>query len=81
MHDSIRTLNYHIVLVPDLADDEIIEVDFPDLRVPPPPNIITTSPTVNGTPKSSGEPKPKKVRTALAFCPDRNNVNHSCILP
>jgi hypothetical protein len=54
----LHLINYHIVVL-DLADDDITEVDFPDLRVPPPPNMVAT---INGTPKSCGEPKPKKVR-------------------
>jgi hypothetical protein len=46
-----------------LEDDDIGESDFPDLRVPPPPsNMVATSPVVNGTPHSSEEPKPNKVR-------------------
>ena len=43
------------------ADDDIAET-FPDLRVPSPPDMVVTSPVVNGTPKSSEEPKTKKVR-------------------
>ena len=50
-------------MVLDLVDNDIAEVDFPDLRVPPPTDMVQTSSVVNGASETgSTEPKPKKVR-------------------
>ena len=58
---TIFTHNFHTVVLNLVADDDIAET-FTDLRVPPPPDMVATSPIINGTPKSSEEPKAKKVR-------------------
>ncbi|XP_028396130.1 crossover junction endonuclease MUS81-like isoform X2 [Dendronephthya gigantea] len=56
-----QELKNEVVL--DVADDDVAEVDFPDMRVPLPTDMVQTSPVSNGTPKTgSTEPKPKKKR-------------------